>query len=144
MEIYANGGLMKGATQVRVILVLGLTLAGARALLAAEAIGDGQEQARLLLSGRSALSGDSKAGFVVPSSTAAKSIAVDGQAQAREMILGREIEKTPFVETGALRVAGARRDRGVEGDPHEMARQMILGSPSAGSPSKIRLTTKAQ
>jgi hypothetical protein len=135
---------MKGATQVRVILVLGLTLAGARALSAAEAIGDGQEQARLLLSGRSASSGGSKPGLVFPSSTAAKSIAVDGQAQAREMILGRKIEKAPFVETAGLRVAGARRDRGVAGNPHEMAREMILGSPSAGSPSKIRVTTKTE
>jgi hypothetical protein len=135
---------MKGSTHVRVILVLGLTLAGARALSAAEAVGDGQEQARLLLSGRSALSGGAKPGFVFPSSTAAKSIAIDGQAQAREMILGRKIDKTLFVETGGLRVAGARRDRAASEDPHEMARQMILGGPSAGSPIKIRLTTKTE
>lgn len=136
---------MKGAIHIRAILAFGLlALAGARALPAAEAIGDGQKQAGLLLSGRGALSGGPKSGFVSPSSTAAKSIAVDGQARAREMILGRKIEKTSFIEAGGLRVAGARRDRKVEGDPHEMARRMILGSPSAGSPAKFRLTIKTE
>lgn len=98
----------------------------------------------LLLSGRGASSGGPKSGFLSPSSAAAKSIAVDGQAQAREMILGRKIERVLFIEVGAMRVAGARRDRKVEGDPHEMARQMILGSRSAGSPAKLRLTIKTE
>lgn len=136
---------MKGATHVRVILAFGLlALGGARALSAAEAIGDGQEQARRLLSGRSALSGGPKSGFASPSSSAGKSIAVDGQTQAREMILGRKIAKTDFIEAGGLPVAGARRDRKVAGDPQEMARQMILGSPSAGGPAKFRLSTKTE
>ncbi len=136
---------MKGATHVRVILAFGLfALSGARALSAAEVIGDGQEQARLLLSGRNASSGGPRSGFVSPSSSAAKSVAVDGQAQAREMILGRKIAKTAFIETGELPAAGARRDRNVAGDPHEMARQMILGSRSALSPAKFRLSIKAE
>ena len=107
-------------------------------------IGDGQEQARLLLSGRGALSGGPKSGFVAPSSSTPKSIAVDAQAQAREMILGRKSAKANFIEAGGLRVAGARRDRKVAGDPHEMARQMILGGTSAESPTKFRLTIKTE
>jgi hypothetical protein len=136
---------MKSATHVRVILAFGLlALGAARALPAAEVIGDGQEQARLLLSGRGVLSSGPKSGFVAPASSAPKSIAVDGQAQAREMILGRTIAKTIFIEAGGLRVAGARLERKAAGDPHEMARQMILGGPSAESPTKFRLTIKTE
>jgi len=136
---------MKGAIHVRAILAFGvLALAGARALPAAEVIGDGQQQASLLLSGRGALSGGPKPGFVSPLSTAAKTIAVDGQAQAREMILGRKIEKTFSNGAGGLRVAAARHDRKVEGDPHEAARQMILGSTSARSPTKFRLSIETE
>ena len=114
-------------------------------LSAAEVVGDGQEQARLLLSGRGALSGGPKPGFVSPSSSAAKPIAVDAQAQAREMILGRKIDGALFTESGGWRVAGARQDGKVEAaDPHEMARQMILGSPYAVRPAKFRLTIKTE
>ncbi len=129
---------MKSATHVPVILAFGLlALGAARALPAAEVIGDGQEQARLLLSGRGVLSSGPKSGFVAAASSAPKSIAVDGQAQAREMILGRKIAKTIFIEAGGLRVAGTQLDRKVAEDPHEMARQMILGGPSAESPTKF-------
>jgi hypothetical protein len=40
-----------------------------------------------------------------------------------------------------VRAAGARRDRDVERDPHEMARQMILGRQFAETPAEIRLTS---
>ena len=136
---------MKSAMNARLILSFGLlALGGARALPAAEVIGDGQEQARLLLSGRGASPYSPKSGFVSPSSIVAKSIAADAQAQAREMILGRQIARTPTVDADGLRTAGARRDRRAAADPHEMARSMILGSQSAASVAKIRLTSKAE
>jgi hypothetical protein len=136
---------MKSAMNARLILGFGLlALGGAHALPAAEVIGDGQEQARLLLSGRGASPSSPKSGYVSPSSTVAKSIAVDAQAQAREMILGRQIAKTPIIDADGLRAAGARRDRKAAADPQEMARRMILGSQSAGSVAEIRLTSKTK
>ncbi|MHB8723550.1 MAG: hypothetical protein ACYDAH_19460 [Steroidobacteraceae bacterium] len=121
-----------------------LALAGARVLTAAEVIGSGQEQARLLLSGGGASRYSPKSGFVSRSSVGTKSIALDAQEQAREMVLGREIAKTPTIEVDGSSVAGARRDRRVAGDPHEMARLMILGHQSAASEPKIRLTIKSE
>ena len=101
---------MKRATEIGVISVLGLVaLVAARALPAAEVIGGGQEQARLLLSGGGRLA--------------------DGQAQAREMILGRHIANPVLIHADGLRVAGAHPHRVSAKDPHEMARQMIVGSP---------------
>jgi hypothetical protein len=136
---------MKGATNVQLVLALGLlAFGGARALAAVDMVGDGQEQARLLLSGRGAALYSPTSGFVSPSAIAAKSIALDAQAQAREMILGRQIAKTPVNEAHELRVAGGRRDRKVAGDPNEMARRMILGRESAETPAKIRLTSKTE
>ena len=136
---------MKGAIDVRVILVLGLlAFGGARALAATEVVGDGQEQARLLLSGGRAPRYSPEAGLVFPSSNAAKSIALDAQAQAREMILGRQIAKTPVIHADGSRAESAAGDRKVAGDPHEMVRQMILGSQSAGNKPKIRLTGKTE
>jgi hypothetical protein len=134
---------MRSVIDIRVILGLGLlALGGARVLPAAEVNGDGQEQARLLLSGSGASPFRPKSGFVPRSSIAAKSISLDTQGQAREMILGRQIAKTPIIETEGSRVAGARRDRKVAEDPHEMARFMILGRQSPESEPKIRLTGK--
>jgi hypothetical protein len=139
------GGLMKSAINARLILGFGLlALAGARALPAAEVMHDGQEQARLLLSGRSASPHSPTSGFVSLSPTTAKSIAVDAQAQARAVILGRPIAKAPFIEADGLRAVGARRDRKAAVDPQEMARRVILGSPSAQSLPKIRLTSKPE
>jgi hypothetical protein len=136
---------MKGAIDVRVMLGLGLLVFGvARAPAATEVVGDGQEQARLLLSGGR----DSRYGpedrLVFPSSAVAKSIALDAQAQAREMILGRQVAKKQVIDAGGLRADSAAGDRNVERDPHEMARRMILGSRSAGSKPKIRLTGKTE
>jgi hypothetical protein len=136
---------MKGAMNVRLIVgIFLLAFGGARALPAAEVIGDGQEQARLLLSGRGDSPGSPKSGFVSPSTTAAKSIALDAQAKAREMILGRQIAKKPIIEADGLRAVGGARNRKVGGDPHEMAQRMILGSQSAGSLARIRLTSKTE
>ena len=134
---------MKGAIDVRMILGLGLlAFGGARALAATEVVGDGQEQARLLLSGGRDSRYGAEAGLVSPSSAAAKSIALDAQAQAREMILGRQIAKKHVIDAAGLRADSAAGDRKVARDPHEMARRMILGSQSAGSKPTIRLTAK--
>lgn len=136
---------MKGAIDIRVILGFGLLAFGsARALTAAEVVGDGQEQARLLLSGGRDSRYGREAGLVFPSSAAAKSTAPDAQAQAREMILGRQIAKKQAIDAAGLRADSAAGDRKVARDPHEMARRMILGSQSAGSKSKIRLTGKTE
>jgi hypothetical protein len=136
---------MKGAIDVRVILGLGLfAVGGARALAAAEVVGDGQEQARLFLSGGRDSKYGPEAGLVSPSSPATKSIALDAQAQAREMILGRQIAKKQVIDADGLRADGVAGDRKAARDSHEMARRMILGSQSAGSRPKIRLTGKAE
>lgn len=145
LKVNAIGGFMKGAIDVRLIVGLGLlAFGGARALAATVVVGDGQEQARLLLSGGR----DSRYGpetpLVSPSSAAAKSIALDAQAQAREMILGRQIAKKQVNDADGLHADSAAGDRRVGRDPHEMARRMILGSQSVGSKPKIRLTDKTE
>jgi hypothetical protein len=105
--INANGEFMKGAIDVRVILGLGLlAIGGAHAPAAAEVVGDGQEQARELLSGRGASSSGPMSGFVSPSSSVAKAIAPDAQAQAREMILGRQIGSRSAGSKPKIRLAG--------------------------------------
>jgi hypothetical protein len=144
-RVEVKGGFMKGAINVRVILGLCLlAFGGARALAATEGVADGQEQARQLLSGEHASVYSSKAGFVSPSSIAAKPIALDAQDQAREMLLGRQIAKRPIVEADGSRVAGARRDGKAAVNPQEMARLMILGRQSAVVEAKIRLTSKPE
>jgi hypothetical protein len=136
---------MKSAIDLRLILGLGLlAFGGARALAATEVVGDGQEQARLLLSGGRDSSYGSEAGLALPSSAAAKSIALDAQAQAREMILGRQIAKKQAIGADGLRADSAADDRKVARDPQEIARRMILGSQSLGSKPKIRLTDKTE
>jgi hypothetical protein len=144
-EVYAIGGSMKGAIDVRMILGLGLlAVGGARALATTEMVGDGQEQARALLSGGRDSKYGLEAGLVSRPSAAAKSIALDAQAQAREMILGRQIKKNQVIDADGSRVDNAAGDRKVARDPHELARRMILGSQSAGSRPKIRLTGKTE
>ena len=136
---------MKGAIGVKVILGLGLlAFGGARALAATEVVRDAQEQARLLLSGGRDSRYGPEAGSVFPSSAAAKSIALDAQAQAREMILGRQITKKQVINGDELRADQAAGDRKMARNPHEMARRMILGSQSAGDKPKIRLTDKTE
>jgi hypothetical protein len=144
-EVNAIGGFMKSAIDLRLILGLGLlAFGGARALAATEAVGDGQEQARLLLSGGRDSSYGPEAVLAFPSSAAAKSTALDAQAQAREMILGRQIAKKQAVGADGLRADGAAGDSKLARDPHEIARRMILGSQSVGSKPKIRLTGKTE
>jgi len=134
---------MKGAIYVGLVLSLGLFAAGgARALPAAATIGDGQEQARALLAGRGASPYSPRSGFVSPSSIAATSVALDAQAQAREMILGRPVAKSSVIKPSGLRAAGSSRDRNGATDAQEMGRRMILGSQSAMTIGKIRLTSK--
>ena len=135
---------MKGAIDVGVILGLGLLAFGGARALATEVVGDGQEQARLLLSGGRDSRYRPEAGSVFPSSAAAKSIALDAQAQAREMILGRQTAKKQVIDAAGLRADSAAGDRKVARDPHETARRMILGSQSAASKPKIRLTGKTE
>jgi hypothetical protein len=136
---------MKGAIDVRVILGLGLlAFGGTRTLAGTEVVGDGQEQARLLLSGGRDSRYGPEAGLVFPSSAAAQSIALDAQEQAREMILGRQIAKKQVIDADGLRAGSAAADRKLVLDPHELARRMILGSQSAGSKPKIRLTGKTE
>ncbi len=126
---------MKRSTNIRVISALGLiALAGAGTLRAAEDIGGGQEQARLLLSHEVAPSGGQKYGAVPRSSSAGKTIAADGLGQAREMILGRDSAKGAAAESGELRVAAARRERRGAKDPQDLARQMIVWGHSRETP----------
>jgi len=135
---------MKSAINVGLIVGVGLlAFGGARASLAA-GIRDGQEQARLLLSGRAAAPYSGKSGLVSPSPIVTKSVAPDAQAQAREMILGREIATTPITKVDGPRAAGAQRDRKVAADPQEMGRRMILGNQPAPGLAKIRLTSKTE
>jgi hypothetical protein len=134
---------MKGATDVQVIIGLGLlAFGGARAQAAPEVIVDGLEQARLLLSGGRDSGYGSTAASIFPSSGAAKSIALDAQAQAREMILGRQVETKQTIGADRLGADSASGDRKVVRDPHEMARRMILGSQTVEKKQKIRLTSK--
>ena len=127
---------MKRSTNIRVISALGLiALAGAGTLRAAEDIGGGQEQARLLLSHEVAPSGGQKYGAVPRSSSAGKTIAADGLGRApREMILGRDSAKGAAAESGELRVAAARRERRGAKDPQDLARQMIVWGHSRETP----------
>jgi hypothetical protein len=145
VNLKLDGGFMKGAIDVRVILGLGLlAFGGTRTLAGTEVVGDGQEQARLLLSGGRDSRYGPEAGLVFPSSAAAQSIALDAQEQAREMILGRQIAKKQVIDADGLRAGSAAAARKLVLDPHELARRMILGSQSAGSKPKIRLTGKTE
>jgi len=127
---------MKDAKNARLAFALGLLAFGGAPALA----GEGQEQARLLLAGRDAASGKAGAQSVSASSIAANSVAVDGQAQARLMIVGAHA-KTAGIEDHAV-AAGAPREK--TADPLAMARQMILGSASEAGVAKVRLADKTE
>jgi hypothetical protein len=109
-----------------------LSFVGAGAVQAAAPIGDGQEQARLLLSGRSVPSNDKKY-----RSVASKSVGLDAQEQARQMILGPMIPKIFFV----VGPPGARTS---EVDALELARRMILGPQAGPHSTKARLARRAE
>lgn len=136
---------MRIAMDTRLVLGLCLLLsAGARTALAAEMIEDGQEQARVMLSGRSFQVNDTKSRVPTSRSETSTSVALDAQEQGREMILGRPGARASGVrrEAGSS-AAGAAVDRNVEGDALEMARRMILGSHSNANSTMARLAGKA-
>lgn len=135
---------MKIAMDTRLVLGLCLLLsAEARAAMAAEITEDGQEQARVMLSGRSFQVKDTKSRVATSRSETSTSVALDAQEQGREMILGRPGARAPGVrrEADGSRAAGATVDRDVEKDALEMARRMILGSRS--NATMARLARKA-
>jgi len=114
-----------------------LSLVGARAARAAEPIGDGHEQARLLLSGRSIPLNDTKSRSAALRSVASNSVALDAQEQARQMILGRVAAKS-------LTAVGPPGDRTIEVDAVELARRMILGTHDGTNAAKARLARRAE
>ena len=131
---------MKSAINVGLIVGVGLlAFGGARASLAA-GIGDGQEQRRDFFSGRAAAPYSGKSGLVSPSPIVTKSVAPDAQAQAREMILGREIATTPITKVAMDRAPPARsaiaRSRRIR--KRWVGRRMILGNQPAPGLAKIR------
>jgi hypothetical protein len=102
------------------------------AVQAAAPVGDGQEQARLLLSGGSVPSNDTKY-----RSVASKSVTLDAQGQARQMILGPVISKASIV-------VGPPGERAAEVDALEQARRMILGTHAGALSTKARLARRAE
>jgi len=132
---------MKSAMTSRIVRSLCLlALAGAGVAAAAQPLQDGQEQARQLLSGSRPSPRDA-----APHSFASVASAgdLDPQEQGREMIVGRPAATTAAGKPGASRGEGAAADRKIEGDPLEMARQMILGRRSTVDSPKARLAGKA-
>jgi hypothetical protein len=129
---------MNTAMKSQVVLVLCLlSFVGARAAPAAETIGDGQEQARLLLSGRSFPLNETKSRSVASRSAASKSVPLDAQEQARQMILGGAVAK-------AFTAVGPSDDRMVEVNALELARRMILGTQAGTNSAKARLASRAE
>jgi hypothetical protein len=123
---------MKPAIKSQLVLALFmLSLAAARTAPAAEPTGDAQEQARLLLAGKSFPVSGAKSRSAALPSAAANTAALDSQEQARRMIVGRPVAKTSAasVQANGSRAMGTPRDRRV-GDALESARRMILGQES--------------
>ena len=130
---------MKIAPDPRLVLGLCLLLsAGARAGFAAEMAEDGQEQARTMLSGRSFQVNGTKADAATSRAAGSTSLPLDAQEQGREMILGRPAARISGVrrEADRSRADGARAHRKAGEDALEMARRMILGGQTRGSPGK--------
>jgi hypothetical protein len=131
---------MKIALDPRLVLALSLLLsAGTRTAMAAEITEDGQEQARVMLSGRSfQLNGTDSRPATSRRPERSTSAALDAQEQGREMILGRPAARTQGVrrEADGSRAQGARVGRKVEEDALEMARRMILGGMIRGNPGR--------
>ncbi len=109
-----------------------LSFMGTGVVRAAAPTGDGQEQARVLLSGGSFPSNNSKY-----RSVASKSVGLDAQEQARQMILGPVIART-FT---AIDFPG---DRTAKVDALELARRMILGSQTGTNSTKARLARRTE
>jgi hypothetical protein len=117
-------------------------------VLAAEAVGDAQSQARDLLSGT--VDGRAKVVDQSPASAAdgVRTPGLDPQEQARQLILGKPISsrlKGPVGALGtdialgtdmqAVSAGSAQGDHRTHVDPQESARRMILGSGARGAAS---------
>ena len=135
---------MKSAINARLVLGLSLlSFAGAHAVVAAEPAGDAQEQARLLLSGRSFSNSNLGPRSETLSSATATSIALNAQEQGREMILGRPAASAPAAPVEGYRSGAAGPgERKAAVDALEMAREMILGSQPKANSAKTRLAGK--
>jgi hypothetical protein len=128
-------------------LKLGLVLVSAAFLLgngvlAAEAVGDAQSQARDLLSGT--VDGRAKVVDASPASGAdgVRAPVLDPQEQARQLILGKPISsriKGPVAalatDTQAAPLKSMQGDHRSHADPQDAARRMILGSGARGAAS---------
>jgi hypothetical protein len=114
-----------------------LSFVGAGTVRAAAPSGDGQEQARLLLSGRSSSSNDTKYRSAAFRSVASKSVGVDAQEQARQMILGPVLARN-------FTAVSSPADRRNEVDALELARRMILGTPAGTNSTKARLARRTE
>jgi len=129
---------MNTAMKSQLVLVLCLlSFVGAPVARAAETIGDGHEQARLLLSGASFPLKDTRSRSVASRSAASKSGTLDAQEQARQMILGSAVAK-------AFTPVAAPDDRVVEVNALELARRMILGTQAGTNSTKARLASRAE
>jgi hypothetical protein len=129
---------MNTVRKSQLVLSLGLlSLVGAGAARAAAPIGDGQEQARLLLSGRSFPVNATKYRSIVSRSPVSHSVSPDALEQAREMILGRAGAKIlPAVDLPG--------DRRIQVDALELARRMILGTQAGTNSINARLARRAE
>jgi hypothetical protein len=133
---------MKQPINSRLLVSLSLlSIVAAGAVPAAETLGSAQEQARLLLSGNSFPAGDARPRLAVLRLDASNPPAADAQEQARQMIVGR-----PAVEadTHSSRATDISRGREAGGDPLDLARRMILATPSKVNPPIPRLARKAE
>jgi hypothetical protein len=122
-------------------LVLGLcmfSIAAAGAVRAAEPVGDGQEQARVLLSGNSSSTGAAKPHLAVVTSDTNPA---DAQEQARQMVLGGRAAR---VDALGSRAVEDSRDQAVRRDAQELARRMILATPTKAKSAMPRLASKAE
>jgi hypothetical protein len=105
----------------------------ANGALAAEVVGDAQMQARDLLSGT--VGGQSKIADVSSSSPSddRHALNLDPQEQARELILGKNVDGTAHQAasldstTGAMPTASVQRIRRVDIGGQELADRMLLG-----------------
>jgi hypothetical protein len=117
----------------RLMLASAGLLLCANGALAAEVVGDAQMQARDLLSGT--VGGQSKIAEVSPAipTDDRHALNLDSQEQARELILGKNVDGTAHravtldSRTGAMPTASAQRIRRVDIGGQELADRMLLG-----------------
>jgi hypothetical protein len=119
------------------MLISAAFLLHGNAVLAAEAAGDAQSQARDLLSGT--VGGRARVVDASPATgaDAVRTPGVDAQEQARQLILGRPnfrpIEERVAALGAQTKAASAQGDH--RADPQESARRMILGPGARGTAS---------